>query len=333
MRAAILYNQQPIENSPLKIEEIAIPQINENEVLIKINACGICHTDLHIIEGELPPVKMPIIPGHQIIGVVEKIGSKVTKFKVGDKIGVPWLYSTCGKCEFCVRGKENLCNNAKFTGYHVNGGFTEYAKVSEDFAYHLPENLPDLNIAPLLCGGVIGYRALKLSEIKHGERLGLYGFGASAHIVIQIALYWNCEVYVFTRSQAHRDLASKLGAVWTGRAEDNPPKKMHSSIIFAPAGYLVKEALRVLEKGGTISLAGIYMTPIPEIDYSLIYQERKITSVANSTREDVIELLELAGKIPLKTEIQVFPLEEVNRALQLLKRSEIKGGAGVLKIS
>ena len=223
MRAAILYNQQPIENSPLKIEEIAIPQINENEVLIKINACGICHTDLHIIEGELPPVKMPIIPGHQIIGVVEKIGSKVTKFKVGDKIGVPWLYSTCGKCEFCVRGKENLCNNAKFTGYHVNGGFTEYAKDSEDFAYHLPENLPDLNIAPLLCGGVIGYRALKLSEIKHGERLGLYGFGASAHIVIQIALYWNCEVYVFTRSQAHRDLASKLGAVWTGRAEDNPP--------------------------------------------------------------------------------------------------------------
>ena len=333
MRAAILYNQQPIENSPLKIEEIAIPQINENEVLIKINACGICHTDLHIIEGELPPVKMPIIPGHQIVGVVEKIGTKVTKFKVGDKIGVPWLYSTCGKCEFCVRGKENLCNNAKFTGYHVNGGFTEYAKVSEDFAYHLPENLPDLNIAPLLCGGVIGYRALKLSEIKHGERLGLYGFGASAHIVIQIALYWNCEVYVFTRSQAHRDLASKLGAVWTGRAEDNPPKKMHSSIIFAPAGYLVKEALRVLEKGGTISLAGIYMTPIPEIDYSLIYQERKITSVANSTREDVIELLELAGKIPLKTEIQVFPLEEVNRALQLLKRSEIKGGAGVLKIS
>ena len=333
MRAAILYNQQPIENNPLKIEEIAIPQINENEVLIKINACGICHTDLHIIEGELPPVKMPVIPGHQIVGVVEKIGNKVTKFKVGDKIGVPWLYSTCGKCEFCIRGKENLCNNAKFTGYHVNGGFTEYAKVSEDFAYHLPENLPDLNIAPLLCGGVIGYRALKLSEIKHGERLGLYGFGASAHIVIQIALYWNCEVYVFTRSQAHRDLASKLGAVWTGRAEDNPPKKMHSSIIFAPAGYLVKEALRVLEKGGTISLAGIYMTPIPEIDYSLIYQERKITSVANSTREDVIELLELAGKIPLKTEIQVFPLEEVNRALQLLKRSEIKGGAGVLKIS
>jgi len=333
MRAAILYNQQPIENSPLKIEEIAIPQINENEVLIKINACGICHTDLHIIEGELPPVKMPVIPGHQIVGVVEKIGNKVTKFKVGDKIGVPWLYSTCGKCEFCIRGKENLCNNAKFTGYHVNGGFTEYAKVSEDFAYHLPENLPDLNIAPLLCGGVIGYRALKLSEIKPGERLGLYGFGASAHIVIQIALYWNCEVYVFTRSQAHRDLASKLGAVWTGRAEDNPPKKMHSSIIFAPAGYLVKEALRVLEKGGTISLAGIYMTPIPEIDYSLIYQERKITTVANSTREDVIELLELAGKIPLKTEIQVFPLEEVNRALQLLKRSEIKGGAGVLKIS
>ncbi|MCP2520493.1 zinc-dependent alcohol dehydrogenase family protein [SCandidatus Aminicenantes bacterium Aminicenantia_JdfR_composite] len=332
MKAAILYNQQPIENNPLKIEEIEIPQINENEILIKVNACGICHTDLHIIEGELPPVKMPVIPGHQIVGIVEKIGGKVTKFKVGDKVGVPWLHSTCGKCEFCKRGKENLCNNAKFTGYHVNGGFAEYSKVSEDFAYRLPENLSNLNIAPLLCGGVIGYRALKLSEIKPGERLGLYGFGASAHIVIQIALYWNCEVYVFTRSEAHRTLASKLGAVWTGRAEDNPPKKMHTSIIFAPAGYLVREALRVLEKGGTIALAGIYMTPIPEIDYSLIYHERKITSVANSTREDVIELLKLAKEIPLKTEIQIFSLEEVNKALQLLKRSEIKGGAGVLKI-
>ncbi|MCP2604571.1 zinc-dependent alcohol dehydrogenase family protein [Candidatus Aminicenantes bacterium AH-873-B07] len=333
MKAAILHSQQPIENNPLKLEKIEIPEIGEREILIKINACGICHTDLHIIEGELPPVKLPIIPGHQIVGIVEKTGSKVSRFKVGDKIGVPWLNSTCQECEFCIRGKENLCNNAKFTGYHVNGGFAEYTKISENFAYYLPEDLSDLSIAPLLCGGVIGYRALKLSEIKPGERLGLYGFGASAHVVIQIARYWNCEVYVFTRSQAHRDLASKLGAIWTGRAEDNPPKKMHSSIIFAPAGYLVKEALRVLEKGGVISLAGIYMTPIPEIDYSLIYQERKIVSVANSTREDVTELLDLTKKIPLKTEIQIFPLEEVNKALQLLKKSEIRGGAGVLKIS
>lgn len=333
MKAAILHSQQPIENNPLKLEKIEIPEIGEREILIKINACGICHTDLHIIEGELPPVKLPIIPGHQIVGIVEKTGSKVSRFKVGDKIGVPWLNSTCQECEFCIRGKENLCNNAKFTGYHVNGGFAEYTKISENFAYYLPEDLSDLSIAPLLCGGVIGYRALKLSEIKPGERLGLYGFGASAHVVIQIARYWNCEVYVFTRSQAHRDLASKLGAIWTGRAEDNPPKKMHSSIIFAPAGYLVKEALRVLEKGGVISLAGIYMTPIPEIDYSLIYQERKIVSVANSTRKDVTELLDLTKKIPLKTEIQIFPLEEVNKALQLLKKSEIRGGAGVLKIS
>jgi propanol-preferring alcohol dehydrogenase len=333
VKAAILHSQQPIENNPLKLEKIEIPEIGEREILIKINACGICHTDLHIIEGELPPVKLPIIPGHQIVGIVEKTGSKVSRFKVGDKIGVPWLNSTCQECEFCIRGKENLCNNAKFTGYHVNGGFAEYTKISENFAYYLPEDLSDLSIAPLLCGGVIGYRALKLSEIKPGERLGLYGFGASAHVVIQIARYWNCEVYVFTRSQAHRDLASKLGAIWTGRAEDNPPKKMHSSIIFAPAGYLVKEALRVLEKGGVISLAGIYMTPIPEIDYSLIYQERKIVSVANSTRKDVTELLDLTKKIPLKTEIQIFPLEEVNKALQLLKKSEIRGGAGVLKIS
>ncbi len=333
MKAAILYQPQFIENNPLKLEEVPNPKIEEKEILIKINACGICHTDLHIVEGELPPVKLPIIPGHQIVGVVEETGKRVSHFKEGDRVGVPWLNSTCQKCEFCLQGKENLCNKAQFTGYHTNGGFAQYTKISEDFAYHLPKDVSDLKIAPLLCGGVIGYRSLKLSEIKPGERLGLYGFGASAHIVIQIAQYWDCQVYVFTRSQAHRDLASKLGAVWTGRAEDNPPQKMHSSIIFAPAGYLVREALRVLEKGGTISLAGIYMSPIPELDYSLIYQERKIVSVANSTRQDVVELLELAEKIPLKTEIQIFPLEEVNKALQLLKRSEIKGGAGVLKIS
>lgn len=332
MKAAVLYKNQPIENNPLKLEKVSEPRINEKEILVKVNACGACRTDLHIIEGELHPVKLPVIPGHQIVGIVEKIGKKVTFFKEGDRVGIPWLNSTCQSCEFCIKGKENLCNNAKFTGYHTDGGFAKYTKISEDFAYHIPDNISDFKIAPLLCGGVIGYRALRLSEIKTGENLGLYGFGASAHIVIQIANYWKCKVYVFTRTQAHRELASKLGAVWVGGAEDNPPEKMNSSIIFAPVGYLVLEALRVLKKGGTLTLAGIYMTPIPEINYSLLYQERKIVSVANSTRQDVKDLIKLAAKIPIKTEIQIFPLEEVNRVFQLLKRSEIKGGAGVLQI-
>jgi propanol-preferring alcohol dehydrogenase len=226
---------------------------------------------------------------------------------------------------------ENLCENARFTGLHVDGGFEEYMLVGENFTYPIPDNFSDEHAAPLLCAGIVGYRSLRLSEVKPGERLGLYGFGASAHVIMQIALHWGCEVYVFTRSEEHRQLAKELGAVWAGDAKDNPPEKIHSGIVFAPAGWIVNEALRVMEKGGTLALGGIYMTPIPEMNYDLIYHERKVRSVANSTRQDIKELLQIAGDIPIKTEIEVFPLNDANHALKLLKDAKING-AGVLKI-
>jgi propanol-preferring alcohol dehydrogenase len=298
---------------------------------LQIRACGICHTDLHVVEGDLPWQKQRIVPGHQIIGSVDEIGSDARNFTVGDRVGVPWLNWTCGMCGFCRGGKENLCENARFTGYHIDGGFAEYIVVHEDFAYLIPAAFSDAAAAPLLCAGVIGYRALRLSEIQSGQRLGLFGFGASAHIVIQIARHWNCEVCVFSRRASHCHLAESLGASWTGSAEETPPAKLDSAIIFAPAGWIVHAALRNLQKGGTVALAGIHMSPIPEMDYSLIYHERTLRSVANSTRDDVRELLQLAVEIPLRTEIEIFLLAEANRALQLLKAGQING-AGVLEI-
>jgi len=328
-----LYAQCPIEKKPLIMAEVEKPTPGTKEILIKIHACGICHTDLHVIEGELPPKKLPVIPGHQIVGIVEAVGKKTTEFKVGDRAGVIWLNSTCGKCEFCRKGRENLCEKAKFTGYDVDGGYAGYIAVSEDFAYPIPKGFSDLQAAPLLCAGVIGYRALQLSNIKEGGHLGLYGFGASAHIVIQIARYWGCKVFVFTRSEEHRKLARELGAIWAGRAEDTPPAKMHGSIIFAPAGKLVLDALRVLDKGGTLALAGIYMTPVPEMDYDkYLYHEKIVRSVANSTRKNAEELLKLSAEIPVHTEVQEFPIDEANRALLLLKQGKIQG-AGVLRVS
>jgi propanol-preferring alcohol dehydrogenase len=311
--------------------EVPVPSPGPGEILIKIRACGICHTDLHTVEGDLPLPKLPLIPGHQIAGVVEGLGQNVARFQVGDEVGVTWLYSTCGGCDFCRRGKENLCENARFTGYSVDGGYAQYTVVPEAFAYPLPEGFSYEEAAPLLCGGVIGYRALRLSEAKPGERLGLYGFGSSAHITIQVARHWGCEVYVFTRSEEHRRHARELGAAWVGGAENEPPNPIDSGIIFAPAGWLVLEALRVLRKGGTLALAGIHMTPIPEMDYNLIYGERTLRSVANCTRKDAEELLRLAGEIPIRTDVQLFHLEEANRALQLLKRALIRG-TGVLEI-
>lgn len=329
----LLKAPRPIEEKPLVVAEVEKPTLGPQEVRLKILTCGICHTDLHVVEGELPSKKLPIIPGHQIVGVVESVGRKVTRFRVGDKVGVAWLNSTCGKCEFCLKGKGNLCEEARFTGYDVDGGYAEYTVVSEDFAYPIPKGFSDVEAAPLLCAGVIGFRALRLSEIERGGRLGLFGFGASAHIVIQIAKYWGCQVYVFTRGEEHRKLARDLGAVWAGGAEDTPPTKMQSAIIFAPAGKLVLDALRVLEKGGTLALAGIYMTPIPEMDYQEhLYYEKTVRSVANSTRKDAEDLLELAGEIPIRAEVQEFPLEEANRALLLLKQGKIQG-AGVLRVS
>ena len=333
MKAMLLKAPRLIEEKPLVMAEVEKPTPGPQEVRLKILTCGICHTDLHIIEGELPSKKLPIIQGHQIVGIVESVGKKATRFRVGDKVGVAWLNSTCGKCEFCLEGRENLCEKARFTGYDVDGGYAEYTVVSQDFAYPMPQGFSDVEAAPLLCAGVIGFRALRLSEIQKEGRLGLFGFGASAHIVIQIAKYWGCQVYVFTRSEQHRKLARDLGAVWAGGVEDTPPTKVQSAIIFAPAGKLVLEALRVLGKGGTLALAGIYMTPIPEMDYQEhLYYEKTVRSVANSTRKDAEDLLELAGRIPIHTEVQEFPLEEANRALLLLKQGKIQG-AGVLRVS
>ncbi|NJD69731.1 MAG: alcohol dehydrogenase [Candidatus Methylomirabilota bacterium] len=331
MRALYLTHARPVEEHPLQPVELPMPVPGPGELRLKVEACGLCRTDLHIIEGDLSLPTLPIVPGHQVVGVVDRVGEGASRFRVGDRLGVPWLYSTCGRCAFCRNDQENLCDAARFTGYHVNGGYAEFMVVHEAFAYPLPPDIPTVHAAPLLCAGVIGFRALRLSGIKPGGRLGLYGFGGSAHIAIQVAVHWGCEVWVFTRSEAHRTLARELGAHWVGRAEDHPPGRLDAAVIFAPVGRLVPDALRVLRKGGTIATAGITMSRIPELDYTLLYQERTIRSIANSTRRDVVDLLRLAAEIPIRTEVRTFPLEEANNALHLLKDSRFSG-AGVLAI-
>lgn len=332
MKAQLLNRTAPVEENPLELVDLPVPEPAEDQIRLRIQACGICHTDLHTVEGELSLPKLPVVPGHQIVGVVDAAGSRATRLREGDQVGVAWLSSTCGTCRYCLSGRENLCGSARFTGYHVDGGYAEYAVASRQFVYPIPRGFSALEAAPLLCGGVIGYRALRLSEAKEGERLGLYGFGSSAHIVIQVALHRGMEVYVYTRGPEHQELARRLGAVWAGRAEQAAPESLDSAIIFAPAGPLVPQALRALRRGGTVALAGIYMSSIPEMDYSLLYGERGLRSVANSTRQDAEELLALAPEIPIRTEVQVFPLEEANHALRLLKGGDING-AGVLSIA
>jgi len=265
------------------------------------------------------------------VGVVEKIGRNAGLFHVGDRAGVPWLRHTCGECEFCRSGCENLCEHAQFTGFHVNGGYAEYTVAPAASAVPVPDCFDEAHAAPLLCAGIIGYRALRLSNVQPQQTLGFYGFGASAHIAIQIAMHWGCEVFVATRGVEHQRFAKELGAMWVGRAEDVPSGALHAAVIFAPAGSLVPEALRALHKGGTLALAGIYMTPIPEMKYERLYHERVVRSVANATRDDARQLMQLAGQIPIRTEVQAFPLADANRALLALKRSEIHG-AGVLMI-
>jgi propanol-preferring alcohol dehydrogenase len=328
----LLRETKPAEERPLEWVDLPTPEPGPGKVRIGVQVCGVCRTDLHTVEGDLELPKLPLVPGHQIVGVVEARGEGTDRFAVGQRVGVPWLYRTCGDCEFCRQGLENLCGDAQFTGLHADGGYAEAMVVPQDFAYPIPEGFSDIAAAPLLCAGIIGYRALRISKIEPGQRLGLYGFGGSAHVTIQVARHWGCEVCVFTRSEGHQRLAQELGAVWVGRAEDTPPAKMHASIIFAPAGPLVPEALRVLERGGTLALAGVTMTPIPEVDYDrLLYWERGIRSVANFTRQDAEELLQVAAEIPINTTVQTFPLEEANEALLALKRSEIDG-TGVLVI-
>jgi propanol-preferring alcohol dehydrogenase len=323
----LLEKPGPAESSPLHLRDLPEPTPGPGEILVRVHCCGVCHTDLHVVEGDLSLPRLPIIPGHQIVGTVSARGNNVTTQKEGDRVGIPWLYSTCGTCRFCASASENLCETARFTGLHANGGYAEQIVVHESFAHPLPVNFTDESAAPLLCGGVIGYRSYRLSQVRPGERIGLYGFGASAHIVLQLARHYGCEVDVFTRTPAHQDLARQLGATFVGRAEDNPPSPLDAAILFAPAGSLVPHALRALRKGGTLALAGITMSTIPPLEYANLYHERVIRSVANSTRQDVREFLELAAAIPITTEVQLFPLDEANRTLLDMKHSRIRGAA------
>jgi propanol-preferring alcohol dehydrogenase len=332
MKAMILRQYGPIEKNPLEPAEIPVPQPGPEDILIKVKACGVCHTDLHTVEGELPEAKLPVIPGHQVVGIAERLGQGTRRFKKGERIGAAWLHFACGRCAFCRGGQENLCENGRFTGFHVNGGYAEYMTIPDKFAYAIPEIFSDEEASPLLCAGIIGYRALRLSNIKPGGCLGLYGFGASAHVAIQVAVHWGCRVYVFSRSKEHQDLARGLGAAWTGSAKEVSPTKTDSAIIFAPAGPLVLDALLNTEKGGTVALAGIYMTPIPDMDYQkYLYHERTLRSVANATRQDGEDLLKIAAEIQIRTTTRIFPLAEANQVLRLLKEGRISGAA-VLKI-
>jgi propanol-preferring alcohol dehydrogenase len=316
-----------IESGPLAVAELDLPQPGPGQVRLKIQTCGVCHTDLHLVEGDLALPRLPTVPGHQVVGVVDAVGEGVTLHQPGDRLGVPWLYQTCGQCRFCRTGRENLCEQIRFTGLHANGGFAEYLVVAEQFAYPIPPGFNNAEAAPLLCAGVVGYRSLRLSRVQPRQRLGLYGFGASAHLVLQVAHYWGCEVFVFTRKEHHRQLARSLGAVWAGGAEDDPGAVMDSSIIFAPAGGLVPLALQRLDRGGVLALGGIHMSPIPEMPYDLLWHERTLQSVANSTRQDVRDFLQVAAEIPLKPETELFPLEQANEALLRLKQGQINGAA------
>ena len=332
MKAMLLEDVAAIESSPLKWADVPDPRPAPGEVRLKVGACAICRTDLHVIEGELPRRKLPIIPGHQIVGVVDDPGEGCRRLEVGQRVGVAWLRHTCGKCRFCVVGRENLCESQRFTGYHADGGYAEYAVVPEDFAYEMPEAFSDIEAAPLLCAGIVGYRALKRAELPDGGKLAIYGFGSSAHVIAQIAMHRGCEVYVVTRGASHRELARQMGAVWVGEKAEDMPVKADSAIIFAPAGELVPPALEKLRKGGTLSLAGIYMTPIPEMDYEKhVFHERNIHSVTANTREDGRELLAAAAEIPIRPHTTTYPLAEANRALQDLKADCING-TGVLVV-
>jgi len=329
MRAMQLDRPAPVGDSPLHAVERAVPEPGPDEVLVRVSACGICRTDLHVVEGELPLVCSPIVPGHQIVGRVERVGAGVRDRRVGERVGIAWLGRTCGTCAHCVAGRENLCERAEFTGYHADGGYAEYTVARADYAYAIPDVFDDAKAAPLLCAGIIGYRALRLSRVAPGQRLLMYGFGSSGHLTMQVAVARGVEVYVCTRDPAHQALARSLGAAWTGGLADPTPVSADGAIIFAPAGELVPLALRNLAPGGTLSLAGIYMTAIPSLDYADLYRERAITTVTANTREDGRELLAEASRIPLRPTVTTFSLADANRALQQLKVGAF-AGSGVL---
>ncbi len=325
MKAFVLEKQQRLEQHPLKYKEVPTPEPDVNDIRIAVNICGACRTDLHIIEGELPAHKLPLILGHQIVGVVEKIGRDVTFWKPGDRVGVPWLFKTCGKCQFCRSERENLCDNAMFTGYDADGGFAEFAVIQENFAYKLPENYTDIEAAPLLCAGVIGYQAFQKTGLKNRGKLGLFGFGSSAHIILQVAVNLGLEVYVVSRTQEELDLAMQLGAKWVGHIDDDMGILLDAGIVFAPSGELLVKSLKKLEKGGRIVCAGIYTTPLPGFDYSLIWPEKCLCSIANTSRDSVRSFLRIAAEIKIKTRVNEYPLADINRALLNIKNSKVSG--------
>jgi propanol-preferring alcohol dehydrogenase len=316
-----------LPGEPLRIAEVATPQPGEEQVLLRVHCCAVCRTDLHVVDGELPDPGLPLIPGHQIVGTVEKIGERADSFMVGERVGVPWLGWTDGECRYCLSGRENLCENARFTGYQLDGGYAEYAVADARFCFPIPENFPDLQAAPLLCAGLIGARSLRFAG--DAERLGLYGFGASAHIVAQVATHEGRRVFAFTspHDDEAQEFARELGAEWAGSSEEAPPEELDAAIIFAPVGALVPAALRAVARGGTVVCAGIHMSDIPSFPYEILWGERSVISVANLTRQDGLEFLALASEIPVRTQVAPFALEGANEALAALRGGHLRGAA------
>ncbi len=334
MKAMLLPRPAPAHTRPLAATDIPDPELTPDDLLIEVAACGVCRTDLHLVEGELTAPAYPIVPGHQAVGRVIRAGAAVRRARPGDRVGVAWVGGFCGACDYCVEGRENLCEAPTFTGFHRHGGFAERLAVHATYAHPIPEALgDDLHIAPLLCAGIIGYRALKQSGLRPGRRLALYGFGAAAHIAIQIARAWGCEVFVVSRDRASLDRARDMGAAWTGLSGERLPRPVDHGVSFAPAGSVIPEALRDLRRGGTLSLAGIYVDRVPEMDYDThLFQEKTLVSTTANTRADARELLELAGRLGLRTDVQAFALEEANEALLRLGQGTLEAQAAVLRI-
>jgi propanol-preferring alcohol dehydrogenase len=328
MRAAVLTRARPVVERPLEIESIATPLLQPGYVLLKVRACGVCRTDLHIVEGELPALKPRLTPGHQIVGDV--VDGATADLPLGTRVGVSWIGGTDGTCRYCKSGQENLCDSPTFTGYSVDGGYAEYALARNDFVFPLPASLDDVHAAPLLCAGIIGFRSLRVAGVTPGDRVGLFGFGASAHVTIAVLHAWNCEVYVSTRGESHRQLASKLGAKWVGSETDRPPVELDRAVTFAPSGDVVIAALASLRKGGIVAINAIHLDRMPEFDYDrLLWGERQIRSVANMTRVDASDFLRIAGEIGIRPQATIFSLERANDALAAIK-SDLLDGAAVI---
>ena len=331
MRAAVLHHPAPIEQNPLQLENLPVPTPGTGEVLLRVEACGVCRTDLHITSGELPPLRPAVTPGHQIVGHVEKLGEGVNDLRAGARVGVSWLGGTDGTCPLCRKNMENICDRPTFTGYTVNGGYAEYAIARADFCIPLPEQAEAKDVAPLLCAGIIGFRSLRVAEVEPGEHVGLFGFGASAHLAIDVLKHWGCEAYVATRGASHQKLARELGATWVGEATEQPPVQLDRAVTFAPSGDVVIAALASLRKGGIVAINAIHLDRMPQFDYdTLLWGERQLRSVANMTRQDAHDFVKLATEIGIRPRTTLFTLDQVNDALAAVYHDSIDGAAVVL---